>query len=190
MNAAARQVGVEAAPHRLDDAVERQRQAAPQLDDQGFFPLTDRGGQPMRAGRPAGNIAAGFPARDGARMDAELARQRGMGGGALPHIGVGARRGGAIAASILTAAFHLLKNGTPYEDLGPDHFDKRAQGKQVHRLINRRIGAQHDAHRGPAGADLGDDTCRLIDRAGGGIDVGAPLFWRQQMRAAEMYSGR
>jgi transposase len=53
-----------------------------------------------------------------------------------------ARRGakkaiGAVAASILTAAFHMLKNGTLYEDLGPDHFDRRAQGKQVHRLINR-----------------------------------------------------
>jgi hypothetical protein len=53
-----------------------------------------------------------------------------------------ARRGakkaiGAVAASILTAAFHMLKNGTLYEDLGPDHFDRRAQGKQVYRLINR-----------------------------------------------------
>jgi transposase len=53
-----------------------------------------------------------------------------------------ARRGGkkaigAVAASILTAAYHMLKNGTVYEDLGPAHFDKRAQGKQVHRLIDR-----------------------------------------------------
>jgi transposase len=53
-----------------------------------------------------------------------------------------ARRGakkaiGAVAASILTAAYHMLKSGALYEDLGPDHFDKRAQGKQVHRLINR-----------------------------------------------------
>ena len=55
---------------------------------------------------------------------------------------VRARRGGkkaigAVAASILTAAYHMLKNGTLYEDLGPGHFDTRAQGKQVHRLINR-----------------------------------------------------
>jgi transposase len=53
-----------------------------------------------------------------------------------------ARRGakkaiGAVAASILTAAYHMLKNGTLYEDLGPAHFDKRAQAKQVHRLIDR-----------------------------------------------------
>jgi transposase len=55
---------------------------------------------------------------------------------------VRARRGakkaiGAVAASILTAAYHMLKNGTLYEELGPGHFDQRAQGKQVHRLINR-----------------------------------------------------
>jgi transposase len=31
----------------------------------------------------------------------------------------------------------MLKKGTLYENLGPDHFDKRAQGKQVHRLSNR-----------------------------------------------------
>jgi transposase len=53
-----------------------------------------------------------------------------------------ARRGakkaiGAVAASILTAAYHMLKNGTLYQDLGPDHFDKQAQDKQVHRLIDR-----------------------------------------------------
>ena len=53
-----------------------------------------------------------------------------------------ARRGakkaiGAVAASILTAAYHMLKHGTLYEDLGPSHFDKRAQGRQVHRLIDR-----------------------------------------------------
>ena len=53
-----------------------------------------------------------------------------------------ARRGakkaiGAVAASILTAAYHMLKHGTLYDDLGPSHFDKRAQGSQVHRLINR-----------------------------------------------------
>jgi transposase len=53
-----------------------------------------------------------------------------------------ARRGakkaiGAIAASILTAAYHMLKNGTLYHDLGPNHFDKTAKQKHVDRLINR-----------------------------------------------------
>ena len=31
----------------------------------------------------------------------------------------------------------MLKNGTLYEDLGPDHFDKRAKAKHVDRLIHR-----------------------------------------------------
>ena len=53
-----------------------------------------------------------------------------------------ARRGakkaiGAVAASILTAAYHMLKNGTLYHDLGPDHFDKRAKAKHVDRLVHR-----------------------------------------------------
>lgn len=44
---------------------------------------------------------------------------------------------GGVAASILTAAYHMLKNGTVYQDLGADHFDNRAKGKQVLRLVNR-----------------------------------------------------
>jgi transposase len=53
-----------------------------------------------------------------------------------------ARRGdkkaiGAVAASILTTAYHMLKSGALYEDLGPDHFDKRGKGRHVDRLINR-----------------------------------------------------
>jgi len=44
---------------------------------------------------------------------------------------------GAVAASILTAAYHMLKNGTLYQDLGADHFDNRAKGRQVLRLVKR-----------------------------------------------------
>lgn len=44
---------------------------------------------------------------------------------------------GAVAASILTAAYHMLKNGTLYQDLGASHFDNRDKGKQVLRLVNR-----------------------------------------------------
>ena len=43
----------------------------------------------------------------------------------------------AVAASILTAAYHMLKDGTFYEDLGAAYFDSHAQGKQVLRLLNR-----------------------------------------------------
>jgi len=96
VNAAARQLGIEAAAHRLDDVIERQGKATAQLDDQAFFPWADRGGQPMRAGRAVGDVLAGFPARHGASMDPQFVSQRRMGGGALLDIGAGARRRGGI----------------------------------------------------------------------------------------------
>src|SRR5271155_1377075 len=53
-----------------------------------------------------------------------------------------ARRGAkkaicAVAASILTAAYYMLKNGTLYHDLGPDHFHRRAKTAQTSRLVAR-----------------------------------------------------
>jgi transposase len=53
-----------------------------------------------------------------------------------------ARRGGkkaigAVAASILTAAYHMLKDGTWYQDLGSDHFDRRSKRTQTNRLVAR-----------------------------------------------------
>jgi transposase len=44
---------------------------------------------------------------------------------------------GAVAASMLTAAYHMLKDGTLYEDLGADHFDQRAKAAQTKRLVSR-----------------------------------------------------
>jgi transposase len=43
----------------------------------------------------------------------------------------------AVAASILTAAYHMLRDGTFYQDLGPDHFDRRAKGDRTARLVKR-----------------------------------------------------
>jgi transposase len=43
----------------------------------------------------------------------------------------------AVAASILTAAYHMLKNGTLYDDLGPDHFQRRSKHTQTQRLLRR-----------------------------------------------------
>jgi transposase len=53
-----------------------------------------------------------------------------------------ARRGakkaiGALAASILTTAYHMLISGELYHDLGPDHFDHRAKARQTTRLVTR-----------------------------------------------------
>ena len=42
-----------------------------------------------------------------------------------------------LAASILTAVYYMLKDGTVYADLGPDHFDRRAKEVQARRLVRR-----------------------------------------------------
>jgi hypothetical protein len=47
------------------------------------------------------------------------------------------------------------------------------------------IGAEQDAHSGPARPQLGDDPGHLLDRPGRGVDVGAPQLGRQQVPAAE-----
>jgi transposase len=53
-----------------------------------------------------------------------------------------ARRGSkkavcAVAASLLTTAYHMLKNGTFYQDLGADHFDPKSKEKHALRLLKR-----------------------------------------------------
>jgi transposase len=53
-----------------------------------------------------------------------------------------ARRGAkkailAVAASMLTAAYHMLKNGTEYHDLGAGHFARRDRNKSIQRLVRR-----------------------------------------------------
>jgi hypothetical protein len=50
----------------------------------------------------------------------------------------------AVVASILTAACHMLKNGTAYQDLGASYFDNRAKDKQDMRLVNRPCGMLSD----------------------------------------------
>jgi transposase len=43
----------------------------------------------------------------------------------------------AVAASILTAAYYILRDGVPYRDLGADYFDRRTPDKVVRRLVRR-----------------------------------------------------
>ena len=45
----------------------------------------------------------------------------------------------AVAASILTAAYHMLRDGAFYQDLGPDHFSRRAKGDKTVRLVRHLI---------------------------------------------------
>ena len=53
-----------------------------------------------------------------------------------------ARRGAkkaiiAVAASMLTAAWYMLRDGTPWQDLGASHFDRADAQKTANRLIRR-----------------------------------------------------
>lgn len=53
-----------------------------------------------------------------------------------------ARRGAkkailAVAASMLTAAYHMLKNRAEYKDLGAGHFARRDRAKMIQRLVRR-----------------------------------------------------
>lgn len=43
----------------------------------------------------------------------------------------------AVAASILTAVYHMLKDGTCYQDLGPDHFKRRSKTTHSQRLVRQ-----------------------------------------------------
>lgn len=53
-----------------------------------------------------------------------------------------ARRGAkkaavAVAASILTASYHMLKTGVEYHDLGPEHFNRADKAQQASKLVKR-----------------------------------------------------
>jgi len=43
----------------------------------------------------------------------------------------------AVAASMLTAIYHMLKDGTMYQDLGRKHFDRRSTDQQKNSLVKR-----------------------------------------------------
>jgi transposase len=56
--------------------------------------------------------------------------------------GIKARRGPkkaimAVVASMLTAIYHMLKDGTMYHDLGCDHFKRHSTDQQKKRLVKR-----------------------------------------------------
>ena len=68
-----------------------------------------------------------------------------------------ARRGakkaiGAVAASMLTAVYHMLKDGTLYQDLGADHFDRHAKGTATKRLTAKLENLGYDVQITPVAA--------------------------------------
>ena len=50
----------------------------------------------------------------------------------------------AVAASILTAIYHMLKDGTLYQDLGSNHFQTRSKGQQTKHLVKRLVNLGYD----------------------------------------------
>jgi hypothetical protein len=46
----------------------------------------------------------------------------------------------AVGHSILVIAYHLLRDGTTYDDLGPTYFDERERTAVEHRLVRRLEG--------------------------------------------------
>ena len=73
--------------------------------------------------------APGRPAAKGSYLQAQYHRLR-------------SRRGAkkaicAVAASILTAAYHMLRDGTFYHDLGAQHFNRTSPETQAGRLARQ-----------------------------------------------------
>jgi len=58
----------------------------------------------------------------------------------------------AVAASILTAAYHMLKDGTFYQDLGAAYFDRRRPDAQARRLVKRLADLGFSVQLEPAAA--------------------------------------
>jgi transposase len=54
----------------------------------------------------------------------------------------------AVAASMLTAIYHMLKDGTEHRDLGANHFDRRSTEVKVNRLVTqlKKFGYQVALH--------------------------------------------
>jgi hypothetical protein len=60
-------------------------------------------------------------------------------------LGLRARRGPkkaavAVAASMLTAAYYMLRDGTEYQDLGPHHVDAADKARATKSLVRRLQG--------------------------------------------------
>jgi Transposase and inactivated derivatives len=55
----------------------------------------------------------------------------------------------AVAASILTAIYHMLRDGTEHHDLGSGHFDKRSLDAKAKRLVNQlsKLGFKVELHQ-------------------------------------------
>jgi transposase len=55
----------------------------------------------------------------------------------------------AVAASLLTAIYHMLKNGTEHHDLGAEHFDRRSAAVKAKRLVRQLATLGYDVQLQP-----------------------------------------
>src|SRR5205823_11779294 len=55
----------------------------------------------------------------------------------------------AVAAAMLTSIYHMLKDGTFYRDLGPDHFDRRDKQAKSHHLVKQLARLGYDVQLTP-----------------------------------------
>ena len=58
----------------------------------------------------------------------------------------------AVAASILTAVWHMLRDGTFYQDLGADHFARNRQTDKAARLIRQLTALGYTVQPQPSSA--------------------------------------
>jgi hypothetical protein len=56
----------------------------------------------------------------------------------------------AVAASMLTAAYHMIKHGAFYQEYGPNHFDKRRSESHARRLVRHFANVGYDVEINPA----------------------------------------
>lgn len=54
----------------------------------------------------------------------------------------------AVAASMLTACYYMLRDGAEYRDLGPHHFDRRDKTRTIRRLVQKlnALGCEVEIH--------------------------------------------
>ena len=110
-----------------------------------------------------------------------IAARRGRYGAYLHHDQVNKRLRGrrgakkailAVAASMLTAAYHMLKNGVEYKDLGAGHFARRdrrsavAEGISACATRGLRYHRLHESESAGADAQVAHSWCKESDRGG------------------------
>ncbi len=55
----------------------------------------------------------------------------------------------AVAASLLTAIYHMLKEGTTHQDLGINHFEERSVEVKTKRLVAQLAGSDSRGNCNP-----------------------------------------